>query len=42
MYLKFGYSYLDAKGTSSIDAEISSDAYDRNPANIQITTISDY
>ena len=34
MYLKFGYNFLDAKDASSIDAEISSDAYDRNPANI--------
>ena len=27
------YNYLDAKDAASIDAEISSDAYDRNPAN---------
>lgn len=35
----FGYNYLDAKDAASIDAEISSDAYDRNPANIQNTNI---
>ncbi len=29
-----GYNYLDAKDAASIDAEISSDAYDRNPANV--------
>jgi hypothetical protein len=29
------YNFLDAKDAASIDAEISSDAYDRNPANIQ-------
>jgi Carboxypeptidase regulatory-like domain len=40
MYLKFGYNYLNAKDASSIDAEISSDAYDRNPANIQNTNIA--
>jgi len=34
MYLKFGYNFLDARDVASIDAEISSDAYDRNPANI--------
>ena len=32
-----GYNYLDAQDAASIDAEISSDAYDRNPANIQHT-----
>lgn len=32
--LQIGYNYLDAKDAASIDAEISSDAYDRNPANI--------
>ncbi len=31
------YNYLDAKDAASIDAEISSDAYDRNPANVQHT-----
>lgn len=29
-----GYNFLDAKDAASIDAEISSDAYDRNPANV--------
>jgi hypothetical protein len=29
------YNYLDSKDAASIDAEISSDAYDRNPANVQ-------
>lgn len=33
MYLKLAYNFLDAKDAASIDAEISSDAYDRNPAN---------
>ncbi len=28
------YNFLDAKDVASIDAEISSDAYDRNPANV--------
>lgn len=36
-YVKLGYNYLNAKDASSIDAEISSDAYDRNPANINHT-----
>jgi Carboxypeptidase regulatory-like domain len=40
-YLKFGYNYLDAKDAASIDAEISSDAYDRNPANIQNTNVAE-
>ena len=40
-YLKLGYNYLDARDASSIDAEISSDAYDRNPANIQNTNIAE-
>jgi hypothetical protein len=31
------YNYLDSKDAASIDAEISSDAYDRNPANVQHT-----
>jgi hypothetical protein len=31
---KIGYNFLDAKDAASIDAEISSDAYDRNPANL--------
>ena len=29
------YNYLDSKDAASIDAEISGDAYDRNPANVQ-------
>jgi hypothetical protein len=37
MYVKFGYNFLDAQDVASIDAEISSDAYDRNPANVQHT-----
>jgi hypothetical protein len=40
-YLKFGYNYLDAQDAASIDAEISSDAYDRNPANIQNTNTAE-
>ncbi|MFT4667252.1 MAG: hypothetical protein ACI8YQ_004149 [Polaribacter sp.] len=36
-YVKLGYNYLKGEDASSIDAEISSDAYDRNPANIQHT-----
>ena len=32
-----GYNYLAAEDVASIDAEISSDAYDRNPGNIQHT-----
>ncbi|MGA0232347.1 MAG: TonB-dependent receptor, partial [Saprospiraceae bacterium] len=32
-YLKLAYNYLKATDVMSIDAEISSDAYDRNPAN---------
>ncbi|MBK7938303.1 MAG: TonB-dependent receptor [Lewinellaceae bacterium] len=39
--LMLGYNYLDAKDAASIDAEISSDAYDRNPANIQNTNTSE-
>ncbi len=34
MKVTLGYNYLDAQDAASIDAEISSDAYDRNPANI--------
>jgi hypothetical protein len=37
MYIKLGYNYLNAMDAASIDAEISSDAYDRNPANINHT-----
>ncbi len=36
-YVKLAYNYLNAKDVASNDAEISSDAYDRNPANIQHT-----
>ncbi len=36
-YVKLGYNYLQAEDAASIDAEISSDAYDRNPANISHT-----
>ncbi len=32
MYGSLGYNYLDSRDASSIEAEISSDAYDRNPA----------
>ncbi len=32
-YVKLAYNYLKATDVMSIDAEISSDAYDRNPAN---------
>ncbi len=31
-HVMLGYNYLDAKDATSIEAEISSDAYDRNPA----------
>jgi Carboxypeptidase regulatory-like domain len=41
MYLKLGYNFLDAKDVASIDAEISSDAYDRNPANIKHTNTAE-
>ncbi|TNE64832.1 MAG: TonB-dependent receptor [Bacteroidetes bacterium] len=34
---QIGYNYLDARDAASIDAEISSDAYDRNPGNITHT-----
>lgn len=33
-FVKLGYNFLNAKDAASIDAEISSDAYDRNQANI--------
>ncbi len=36
-YVKLGYNYLKATDVMSIDAEISGDAYDRNPANIAHT-----
>lgn len=32
--LMLAYNFLDAKDAASVDAEISSDAYDRNPANV--------
>ncbi|MDH3243343.1 MAG: TonB-dependent receptor [Saprospiraceae bacterium] len=32
LYLMLGYNYLKAEDASSIEAEISSDAFDRNPA----------
>ncbi|MEO1260467.1 MAG: carboxypeptidase regulatory-like domain-containing protein [Bacteroidota bacterium] len=37
MKASLAYNFLDAQDAASIDAEISSDAYDRNPANIQHT-----
>jgi hypothetical protein len=46
LYAMFGYNYLSAKDASSISAEISSDAFDRNPilnnANEAILTPSLY
>lgn len=36
-YVKLAYNYLQAEDAASIDAEISSDAYDRNPANVSHT-----
>ena len=36
-FLRLAYNYLKAEDVASYDAEISSDAYDRNPANIQHT-----
>jgi hypothetical protein len=36
-----GYNFLDAKDAASIDAEISSDAYDRNPANVLNTNTAE-
>ncbi|MFY7888287.1 MAG: TonB-dependent receptor [Spirosomataceae bacterium] len=33
LYVNLGYNYLNAQDAASIQAEISSDAYDRNPAN---------
>ncbi len=32
LYVMLGYNFLDAKDATSIEAEISSDAFDRNPA----------
>ncbi len=40
-YVSLGYNYLKAEEVNSIDAEISSDAYDRNPANITHTNAAD-
>ncbi len=40
-YVSLGYNYLRAEEVNSIDAEISSDAYDRNPANINHTNEAD-
>jgi hypothetical protein len=40
MSVMLGYNFLDAKDAASIDAEISSDAYDRNPANILNTNVA--
>lgn len=39
-FISFAYNFLDAKEVNSIDAEISSDAYDRNPANIDHTNMA--
>lgn len=39
--LMVGYNYLDAQDAASIDAEISSDAYDRNPANVVNTNTAE-
>lgn len=36
-YIMLAYNYLDSKDAASIDAEISSDGYDRNPGNINHT-----
>ncbi|MBC7885933.1 MAG: TonB-dependent receptor [Saprospiraceae bacterium] len=41
MSFMFGYNYLDAKDAASIDAEISSDAYERNPANVVNTNVAE-
>ena len=40
-YVSVGYNYLKAEEVNSIDAEISSDAYERNPANINHTNEAD-
>jgi len=40
-FAMIGYNYLKAEEVNSIDAEISSDAYDRNPANISHTNQAD-
>jgi Carboxypeptidase regulatory-like domain len=36
-----GYNFTDAQDAASIDAEISSDAYDRNPANVLNTNTAE-
>lgn len=41
LYLMIGYNFLMSTDAASIDAEISSDAYDRNPANVQNTNIEE-
>ncbi len=41
MSVMFGYNFLDAKDAASIDAEISSDAYERNPANVVNTNVAE-
>ena len=41
MKATLAYNYLDAKDAASIDAEISSDAYDRNPGNIDHTNTAE-
>lgn len=40
-FVMLGYNYLFAEEVNSIDAEISSDAYARNPANISNTNVAD-
>ena len=40
-YFMLAYNYLNAVDAASIDAEISSDAYDRNPANVQNTNVAE-
>ena len=41
MKATLAYNYLDSKDAASIDAEISSDAYDRNPGNINHTNTAE-
>lgn len=38
--VQVGYNFLDAQDAASIDAEISSDAYDRNPATVSNTNVA--
>ncbi|MEL7162788.1 MAG: TonB-dependent receptor, partial [Bacteroidota bacterium] len=42
LYASLGYNFLDAREASSIEAEISSDAYERNPAfgNVNLATLA--